>query len=96
MWDIPSRDYTVNKIHDLYDSTNFIRDLYKEIISQKWEEELYNYFSEVYEWLFTNLMLKKTFVSTKTKKMLEILAMPIYKKDESEKNIIYDDIENRI
>jgi len=54
---------------------------------------LYIYFSEIYEELFANLVLKKTFISNDTKKMLETLAMPIYKKDDLEKNRIYEKIE---
>jgi hypothetical protein len=54
---------------------------------------MYKYFSNIYDELFTDLALKKTFISSDTKKMLEILATPIYKKDELEKKYIYDKIE---
>lgn len=93
MFDIPGKDYTVNYIHEGFDSTEFVRDLYMRIKESKWEEELYKYFSEVYEELFANLLLKKTYVSNSTRKMLEVLATPIYKKDKEEKWKIYEKIE---
>ena len=93
MWEIPDLDYTVKKIYENFDSTDFIRKLYKAIKNNSWEKELYIYFSEIYEELFANLVLKKTFISNDTKKMLETLAMPIYKKDDSEKSRIYEKIE---
>lgn len=93
MSEIPNKEFVVNKINEWFDSTEFIRNLYSYIKYNKWEEELYKYFSEIYDDLFANLLLKKTFVSNDTKKMLEILATPIYKNDELEKKKIYDKIE---
>lgn len=93
MFEIPDIYTTVKKIYEWYDSKEFIKDLYENIIISKWEEELYSYFSQVYEELFANLLLKKTFVSNDTKKVLELLATPIYKKSEIERKHIYDKID---
>lgn len=93
MWEIPNKDIFVENIHKNFDSTEYIREVYKNIKNVIWEEALYNYFSEVYEELFANLILKKTFVSNDTKKMLELLATPIYKKSIEEKSKIYLKIE---
>ena len=93
MFKVPSKDSTVKQIHEWFDSTDLLRGLYKDIKLNKWEEEVYNYFSEVYEDLFANLLLKQTFISSSTKKMLEVLATPIYKKDDIEKEKIYSKIE---
>lgn len=93
MLDLPSKEFVVDKINEWFDSTDFIRNLYSYIKEDSWEEELYNYFSEVYDELFTNLLLKKTFISNDTKKMLELLATPIYKKGELERKKLYDKIE---
>lgn len=94
MFEIPDLDYTVDKIHDSFDSKDFLKDLYENIIISKWEEELYNYFSKVYDDLFSDLLLRHTYISNDTKKMLEILATPIYKKSESERNEIYEKLDN--
>ena len=93
MWDIPKIDYVVSKINQWYDSTEFVKNLYRYVKDNKWEEWLYKYFSEVYEELFSNLILKKTFISNSTKKMLETLATPIYEKSIEEKEKIYSKIE---
>ena len=93
MSNIPSKDSVVKQIHEWFDSTDLLRELYKDIKLSKWEEEVYNYFSEIYEDLFANLLLKQTFISSSTKKMLEVLATPIYKKDDIEKEKIYSKIE---
>ena len=93
MCEIPNKDNVVRKIHESFDSTEYIKGIYKSIKNNIWEEALYKYFSEVYEELFANLMLKKTFVSNDTKKMLELLATPIYRKTEEEKDEIYSKIE---
>ena len=93
MSEVPNIDFVVKKIHENFDSTDYVRKLYNNIKNNNWEEELYNFFSEVYEELFANLILKKTFISNNTKKMLEVLALPIYKKDELEKRKIYKKIE---
>lgn len=58
------------------------------------EEYVYEYFSEVFDQLFTNLVLKNTYISLDTKKLLEILATPIYNKSKKEKEIIYKKIMN--
>ncbi len=94
MSEIPNIDFVVKKIHENFDSTDYVRNLYKSIKSSDGEVELYHFFSEVYEELFANLILKKTFISNNTKKMLEVLATPIYKKGELEKYKIYEKIEN--
>jgi len=43
--------------------------------------------------LFTDLLLKKTYISNSTKKMLEILSTPVYIKSREEKEKIYGYIE---
>ena len=93
MSEIPNIDFVVKKIHENFDSTDYVRSIYFNIKNNDWEQELYNFFSEVYEDLFANLILKKTFISHDTKKMIECLATPIYKKEESEKIKIYEKIE---
>ena len=93
MSEILNKEFVVDKINEWFDSTEFIRNIYSYIKDNKWEEELYKYFSEVYDNLFANLALKKTFISNDTKKMLESLATPIYKKNELERRKIYDKIE---
>lgn len=94
MLEIPDVNVTVNKIYEWYDSKEFIKDLYDNILIAKWDVELYNYFSEVYDNLFSNLLLKHTYVSKDTKKMLEILATPIFLKSEKERNDKYDELDN--
>ena len=49
MSDIPNKDFVVDKINEWFDSTAFIRNLYMYIKDNKWEEELYKYFSEIYD-----------------------------------------------
>ncbi len=93
MSDIPNKDYTVNRIQEWFDSTDFLRQLYKNIKQQKWEEYLYDYFSQVHDELFTDLLLKKTYISNSTKKMLEILSTPVYIKSREEKEKIYKKVE---
>jgi len=90
---MPSIEYVANKINNEFDSTKFIRNIYLYIKDYKWEEELYNFFSDVYDELFARVILKNIFISNNTKKMLEMLATPIYKKNELEKNKIYEKIE---
>jgi len=43
--------------------------------------------------LFTDLLLKKTYISNSTKKMLEILSTPVYIKSREEKEKIYKKVE---
>ncbi len=93
MFDIPDKDYTVKRIHEWFDSTEFIRELCINIKDNLGEEHLYDYFSDVHDELFANLLLKKTFISNSTKKLLELLATPIFLKGEEEKRIIYKKIE---
>ncbi len=93
MFEIPEVWDTVEKIHEWYDSKYYIKDLYENLKIERWEEEMYNYFSQVYEELFTDLLLKKTYISSDTKKLLEILAMPIYRKTDEEKDEIYKKID---
>ena len=76
MLEIPDLKYTVKKINENYDSTDFIIDISKKIEKDSSKEEVYRYFSDVYDELFTNLLLKKTFVSASTKKLLEKLSIP--------------------
>ena len=93
MFDLPDKDFVIKRIYEDYDSTEFVINLYKIIKKTKTEEELYLYFSEIYDELFTNLILKKTFISNNTKKILETLSVPIYKKTDLEKNEIYEKLE---
>lgn len=95
MFEIPDIDDTVKQIQEWFDSTDFVRNLYKNIKLESWEEDLYEYFSEVYDDLFSDLILKKTFISKDTKKMLEVLATPIYRKSEGEKQKIYKKFEDK-
>jgi len=95
MWEILQKELFIKQINNNYDSTSLIKQIYKNIKNNYWEEELYYYFSEIYNELFINLIIKKTFVSYETKKMLELLASPIYKKDELEKRKIYAEIEKQ-
>ena len=94
MSEIPNKEYIINRIHEWFDSKDFIKNIYKYIKENDWEEAVYKYFSDVYDNLFANLALKKTFISNDTKKILELLAIPIYKKEELEKQEMYDKIEN--
>ena len=95
MFELPNTDETVKKINEWYDSTEFIWDIYENIKTNSSWEKLYEYFSDVYDELFTDLILKKTFVSNDTKKMLELLATPIYKKSIEEREKIYNKIEDK-
>jgi len=93
MFDLPDKDFVIKRIYEDYDSSEFVINLYKIIKKTKTEEELYLYFSEIYDELFTSLILKQTFISNNTKKILETLSVPVYKKTDLEKNEIYEKLE---
>jgi len=93
MLKIPTIENTVNKIHEWFDTTIFIRNLYEDIKYQKWEIEVYIYFRQVDEILFKHLCISKTYISDNTKKMIKILAKPIYEMKEVEKEKCYEEID---
>ena len=69
---------------------DYIRNTYKSILINAWEKELYNYFSSIYDEIFTDILLKKLEINLETRKILELLSTPIYLKSDEEKIKIYN------
>ena len=93
MLKIPTIENTVNTIQEWFDSTIYIRNLYEDIKFYKWEKEVYNYFIKVDEILFRHLCISKTYISDNTKKMIKVLAKPIYEMKDVEKEKCYEEID---
>jgi len=91
MLKIPKKQEIVDKIYKKDENlVDFLRLTYKSILINSWERELYNYFSEIYDEIFTDILLKKLEINLETRKMLEILSTPIYLKSDLEKRKIYE------
>jgi len=91
MLEIPKKQEVINKIYKKdTDIVEFLRFTYKSILINSGERELYNYFSEIYDEIFTDILLKKLEISLETRKMLEILSTPVYIKNDLEKRRIYE------
>ena len=91
MLKIPQKQEIVDKIYKKDENlVDFLRLTYKSILINSWERELYNYFSEIYDEIFTDILLKKLEINLETRKMLEILSTPIYLKPDLEKRKIYE------
>jgi len=91
MLEVPKKQEVINKIYKKdTDIVDFLRFTYKSILINSGERELYNYFSEIYDEIFTDILLKKLEISLETRKMLEILSTPVYLKNDLEKRKIYE------
>lgn len=96
MWNdfFVSKEKVVESILSKYDSTDYIKSIFSKIKDNYSEKYVNDFFSEVYDELYHDILLKKTYISLDTKKMLESLALPIYKKTSEEKAKIYKKIKN--
>ncbi len=93
MLKIPKKQEIIEKIYKKDENiVDFLRLTYKSILINSWERELYNYFSEIYDEIFTDILLKKLEINLETRKMLEILSTPIYLKSNEEKKKIYESL----
>lgn len=84
--------FLADYIKNNYDSTEILREVFLETKISKWEKESYDYFSKIYDSLYHDLLLKKLNISIDTKKMLELMATPIYQKNDLDKEKIYKKI----
>jgi len=75
-----------------FDSSDYLRDILLNIIKSKWEESLYYFFSLIYDELYYDILTKKISLSLETRRILELLAIPIYKKSNNEKEKLYKKI----
>ncbi len=93
MLKIPKKQEIIEKKYKKDENiVDFLRLTYKSILINSWERELYNYFSEIYDEIFTDILLKKLEINLETRKMLEILSTPIYLKSNEEKKKIYESL----
>ena len=72
-----------------FDSSEYIREIFLSIIKNKWEEYLYHFFTIIYDKLYHDIITKKLSLSLETRKLLELLSIPIYKKTWEEKEKLY-------
>jgi len=84
-----TKQEVIKNINSNFNSAEYLRDVWFSIKYLYWEKELYNFFSGIHESLYHDLILKKTYISLDTKKTLEKLASPIYKKPDLEKEKEY-------
>lgn len=73
------------------DKEKLAKNVIKMIFQKKYLEEhnidwLYDFFSPIYDELFYDLMFENIKVSSKTRELLETLALPIFKMDDLEKD----------
>jgi len=93
MLEVPKKQEIIDKIYKKDENIiSFIRLAYKSILINSWEKELYKFFSEIYDEIFTDILLKKLEINLETRKMLEILSTPIYLKEDWEKRKIYENL----
>lgn len=77
MIELPHKQFVINKIHESFDSTEYLENIHDTILVLYWEIVAQKYFQEIYSQLFTDLHIQKTYISYETKKMLEQLSWKI-------------------
>ena len=72
-----------------FDSSDYVRDEFYRLFSLFGEKEVYHFFSDLYDDMYFDITSKKISVSLETRKILELLALPLHEYPQDKKQTMY-------